>query len=389
MGTAALLALALASAAGAAAAVGLARPVAVRVGLVDRPDGRRKLQARPVAVCGGLGAFAAALLGLAAAAALSPGVADALAWQPARGLGLLAGAVAMAAVGLLDDIVDLRPRHKLLGQAAAALVVIVPGGCVVERLSVFGVAFELGVLAVPLTLLGFVAAINALNLLDGMDGLLGVVGVLALATLAALALGRGDGFAACVALAAAGALLGFLAFNLPPATAYLGDCGSLLLGLVVAALAIDTGRRGDAVAPLGLAALLALPLLDTAAAVVRRKLTGRGVAEPDLGHFHHGLLRRYAGPWPALAAAALLGLIGAAGALAGAATGGDLPPLAAGAAVLAVLAATGWFGGVEVRLVAAKLRGLLAPTPPPPVPVVTLLKSPPRSRRGARRVARH
>ena len=335
-----------------------------------------------MAVCGGLAAFAATLLGLAVSAALSPEVADALTGP--RALGLLAGAVVIAAVGLLDDVVNLRPRHKLVGQAAAALVVIGPGGCVVARLAAFGYGCDLGWLAVPATLLFFLAAINALNLLDGMDGLLGVVGVVILGTLAALAVGRGDAFAACVALASTGALLGFLVFNLPPATAYLGDCGSLALGLVVATLAVDTGRRGDAVAPVGLAALLVLPLLDTTAAIVRRKLTGRGVAEPDRGHFHHGLQRRYSGPWPAIAAAALLGLIGAAGALAG----DDRYALAAVAVVVAVLAATGWFGGVEVRLVGAKLRALVTLAPPLPVPVPALLKSPPRSRRGARRVAR-
>jgi len=378
--------LVLTSAAGAIVAVGFGRAVAVRCGLVDRPDGRRKLQARPVAVCGGLAAFAATLLGLAVTAVLSPGVADALIGP--RALGLLTGVVVIAAVGLLDDLVDLRPRHKLMGQAAAALVVIGPGGCVVGRLALFGVEIDLGWLAVPVTLLFFLAAINALNLLDGMDGLLGVVGVTTLGTLAALAVGRGDGFAACVALAGTGALLGFLAFNLPPATAYLGDCGSLALGLVIATLAIDTGRRDNAVAPVGLAALLVLPLLDTTAAIVRRKLTGRGVAEPDRGHFHHGLQRRYDSPWPALAVAALLGLIGAAGALAGAATGGDVYAFAAVVVVIAVLAVTGWFGGVEVRLVAANLRGLVALPPPRPVPAPALLKSPPRSRRGVRRVAR-
>ena len=378
MGTAAAL-LVLLPAACAVAGVALARPLATRCGLTDRPDGRRKLHPRPIPLCGGLAVFAAALLGLAATAALRPEVADALTARPGRALALLAGAAVIAAVGLLDDFVDLRARHKLFGQAVASLIAIVPGGCVVERLAVLGVEFELGILAVPVTLFWFLAAINALNLLDGLDGLLGVVGVIILGSLAALSMAAGDAFAGFVALAAAGALLGFLAFNLPPATAYLGDCGSLLVGLVVAALAVESGRRGPAVALAGPAALLVLPFLDTAAAIVRRKLTGRGIAEPDRGHFHHGLQRRYAGPWPALAAAALLGLIGAAGALAGGRTGDDRCPLGAAAVVVAVLAATGWFGGAEVRLVAAKLRGLIAH----PIPVLVAPKPPVRSRRGS------
>ena len=371
--------LVLTSAACAVACVGLARPLATRCGLTDRPDGRRKLHPRPVPLCGGLGVFAAALLGLGAVAALRPEVADALAARPGPALLLLAGAAVVAAVGLLDDFIDLRARHKLLGQAVASLVVIVPGGCAIERLAVLGVEFELGLLAVPATLFWFLAAINALNFLDGLDGLLGVVGVVILGSLASIALATGNAFAGCVALAVAGALLGFLVFNLPPATAYLGDCGSLLVGLVVAALAVESGRRGPAVALAGPAALLALPILDTAAAIVRRKLTGRGVAEPDRGHFHHDLQRRYGRPWPALAAAALLGLIGATGALAGTRFGDDRYPLGAGATVVAVLAATGWFGGHEVRLVAAKLRGLIVH----PIPVLVVPKPPVRSRRGS------
>lgn len=377
MGTAAAL-LVLVSAACAVAGVALARPLATRCGLTDRPDGRRKLQARPIPVCGGLGVFAAALLGLGAVAALRPEVADALAARPGRALALLAGAAVIAAVGLLDDLVNLRPRHKLLGQAVAAMIVIGPGGCVIERLAVLGVEFDLGLLAVPVTLFWFLAAINALNFLDGLDGLLGVVGVVILGGLAVMALGAGNAFAGVIALAAAGALLGFLVFNRPPATAYLGDCGSLLVGLVVAALAIEGSRRGSAVTLAGPAALLVLPILDTAAAIVRRKFTGRGIAEPDRGHFHHGLQRRYGGPWPVLAAATLLGSLGAAGALAGSHFGDDRYPLGAAATVVAVLAATGWFGGHEVRLVAAKLRRLARP-----LPVLVVPKPPVRSRRGS------
>ncbi len=380
MGTAAAL-LVLVVPACAVACVALARPLATRCGLTDRPDGTRKLHPKPVPLCGGLAGFAAALLGLGAVAALRPEVADALTARPGPAFMLLVGAVAVAAVGLLDDLVDLRARHKLLGQAVASLIVIVPGGCVIERLAVLGVEFELGLLAAPVTLVWFLAAINALNLLDGMDGLLGVVGVIVFASLAALASATGDAFACYVALAAAGALLGFLVFNLPPATAYLGDSGSLLVGLVVAALTVETSRRGPAVALAGPAALLVLPILDTAAAIARRTLTGRGIAEPDRGHFHHRLQRRYAGAWPALAAAALLGLIGAAGALAGGHTGDDRYPLGAGGVVVAVLAATGWFGGHEVGLVAAKLRGLIAH----PVPALAVPKPPVRSRRGSGR----
>ena len=341
------------------ACVGLSRPAARRLGLVDAPDGRRKHQARPVSVCGGLGVLLAAALGLGFAAAVRPDVADRLAGPPGRLLSLVAGAAVIAAVGLLDDLVPLRARHKLLGQAAAALVLILPGGYVIDRLTLLGVPVELGPAAVPVTLLWFLAAINAVNLLDGMDGLLGTVGVIIFASLAVMALGLGHEFSGYVALAMAGALLGFLVFNLPPATVYLGDCGSMVIGLVVAALAISSSLKGTAVAIVGPTALLVLPILDTTAAIVRRKLTGRGVAVPDRGHFHHEMQRRYASRWPVLAAAAFLGLIGAAGALVGTFLSNDFYAVGAGAVVLIVLAVTGWFGLTEVRLIGARAGATL------------------------------
>ena len=353
MAISALLVLVISAALGVAC-VAVARRVSLRVGLVDRPDGSRKFQPLPVAVCGGVGVLAAAALALAAAAAVRPDLVASLAAQPARLLALLAGAVVIAAVGLIDDLVALRARHKLLGQAAAALVLIGPGGYVIDGLSLLGVHVELGYLAIPVTLLWFLAAINAINLLDGMDGLLGTVSVIIFGSLAAMALGLGNDFSGYVALAMAGALLGFLVFNLPPASVYLGDCGSMLIGLVVAALAISSSLKGPAVALVGPTVLLVLPILDTTAAIVRRKLTGRGVAAPDRGHFHHEMQRRYANRWLVLAAAAFLGLIGAAGALVGTFLSNDLYALGAGGVVLAVLGVTGWFGLAEFRLIGSR-----------------------------------
>ncbi len=337
-----------------------ARAAARRVGLVDRPDGRRKLQTQPVALAGGLGVLAGAALGLFAAAGSDPEVAAALAGDPARVVALAAGCVGIAALGLVDDLVNLRARHKVLGQLLAALVLVVPGGYCIDRVTLFGQVVELGTLAVPVTCLWFLAAINAVNLLDGMDGLLGTVGVIVLTALAAMAAVVGDSpLTLYVAVAGAGTLAGFLVFNLPPASVYLGDCGSMVIGLVIAALAISASLKGPAVAILAPTALLVLPILDTSAAVVRRKLTGRGLAAADRGHLHHEMLRSGKSRGRVLGITTVLGTIGAAGGVVGLAQQNDFFALGAGAAVLAILLATGWFGLAEVRLIRGRAGAML------------------------------
>ena len=139
-------------------------------------------------------------------------------------LGLLAGGLMICAVGVADDFGLLRGRHKLMGQLAAALVVVA-FGVRVDRVALFGWQIDLGLTAVPFTLFFLLGAINSLNLLDGMDGLLSSVGLVLCLALGAMALLGGHMTAAWVALALAGALAGFLFYNFPPASVFLGDSG--------------------------------------------------------------------------------------------------------------------------------------------------------------------
>jgi UDP-GlcNAc:undecaprenyl-phosphate GlcNAc-1-phosphate transferase len=336
----------------------LARSLAARAGLVDSPDGRRKIQARPVPVAGGIAVLLAALTALGVAAAASPAVAAALTADARQSLALLAAAVLIVAVGLADDRFNLRARYKLLGQAAAALVLIVPGHFVIERLGVFGWLIDLGPLAIPVTLFWLLACVNALNLIDGMDGMLGTVGVIALVCLAVMAGNLGNTFTVVVALALAGAVVGFLRYNLPPASIYMGDAGSMLIGLVLGALAVSARLKGPATGALGASvALVLLPVLDTTAAIVRRKLTGRGLATADRGHLHHVLLRSGLSVRRALLVVAGLALIASAGALASTALNNDLFALIAVAGVVVTLTATRLFGHAEFKLVKQRALG--------------------------------
>lgn len=335
----------------------VARKVAIAVGLVDHPDGRRKIQRGPVAICGGVGVFVGATFGLLVAAAWFPNVEQALRTQFVPGLALFVAAILVATTGFADDLINLRARYKLVGQIAAALVVVYGGNLVIHQVTVFGMHVDLGPLAVPATVLWLLFAINALNLLDGMDGFLGTVGVVAFAALSAMAFAREQPFVGYLTLAMAGAMLGFLRFNLPPATVYLGDCGSHLIGLVVGTTSLMASLKGPTVAILAPAALLVLPLIDTSAAVVRRKLTGRGLALADRGHLHHVLLRTGIPPRRVLALVAALGGLAGVGAWGSLCYHNDLFAAVAGVAVVLVLLAGGLFGNAEFRLVRERLFG--------------------------------
>src|SRR5437868_2212657 len=153
-------------------------------------------------------------------------------------------------------------------------------------------------MAVPVTLFLLLGAIGSLNLIDGMDGLLSTVGVLVSLAVAGMAVMGGHWLAACAAVALAGALLGFLRYNFPPATIFLGDSGSMLIGLVLGVLAIKSAlKTPTTVALMAPAVLLTIPIFDTFAAILRRKLTGRSIYSTDRGHLHHCLLSRGLSRW--------------------------------------------------------------------------------------------
>jgi UDP-GlcNAc:undecaprenyl-phosphate GlcNAc-1-phosphate transferase len=330
----------------------IGRGLAPRLGMVDHPDGGRKAQARPVPVVGGVAVLAAALVALAAATLASPEVAAALATHPRESLALLAAAVLIAALGLLDDRYDLRARYKVLGQLAAIGVLIFAGGLRIELLGLLGWEVDLGPLWVPVTAFWLLACINALNLIDGMDGLLGTIGLIALVSLAVVAAMVGHLFAVAVALALAGAVLGFLRYNLPPASVYMGDAGSMLIGLVIGALAVTAQLKASATVVLAAPiAILILPMLDTTAAVVRRKLTGRGLAAADRGHLHHVLQKHGLTARRVLALVAALGLVASTGALATVAFHNDVYALVGALSVVVALVATKLFGYAELVLV--------------------------------------
>jgi UDP-GlcNAc:undecaprenyl-phosphate GlcNAc-1-phosphate transferase len=291
----------------------IVRAIARRWGALDRPDGERKLHRRIVPLWGGVAVYLATVLGLLIAHCGAFGAGDAL-----THLSLLVVAVGglICAVGAIDDRYHLRARVKLVLQIAAVLPVVLLGYSI-DRIVTFGYPIDLGWLGAPLTVLWLVGCINALNLLDGMDGLATTVGLSTAAMLGIIATSMGNLHVAAIAAVLAGALAGFLPYNLPQASIFLGDSGSMIIGFMVGILgfqgALKTSATLSIAAP---AVVMALPLFDTVLAVFRRKLTGRRFDSPDRQHIHHRLLDRGLTPWQALCVIGALCLLSGGGATA-------------------------------------------------------------------------
>ncbi|RMF87677.1 MAG: undecaprenyl/decaprenyl-phosphate alpha-N-acetylglucosaminyl 1-phosphate transferase [Nitrospirae bacterium] len=262
----------------ALAGVPLARRAALRFGVVDAPDGRLKRQEEPVPYLGGLAIFLAFLLALGMVVEFDR---DVLAL-------LLAGTIA-ATLGLIDDFGVLTPAAKVLGQVVAVWVLLKAG-----------VAVHL--VAIPwwarllVTVVWLVACANAFNLADIMDGLAGGLAVIAGGWLLLVAALTGRWVVAAFTVALLGAVLGFLRHNFPPASIYMGDCGSLFLGFTLGALAMVMDYTWSN--PLGFLApayFLALPLVDTVYVTILRIRAGRRFYHGSPDHFPLRLRRRLGG----------------------------------------------------------------------------------------------
>jgi len=253
--------------------------VAVRLGLVDLPAAR-KVHARPIPRVGGV-AMAA---GIAVALLLS-GIPDRFT------LAYLGAGATLLVFGVLDDRFDLDYRVKFLGQFLAIAIIIGAGGLLVSGLTLTDRIALPTWIALPLTVLFVLGVTNAVNLADGLDGLAGGTTFLSLAALGLLA--RSDGLVGltAVALGAAGAVLGFLRFNTHPASVFMGDAGSQLLGFTLAVLGVAVTQDASSVYSTALPLLLAgIPILDTLSVMTQRFAERRPLFRADRNHLHHKLL---------------------------------------------------------------------------------------------------
>ncbi len=333
------------------------RQLALRFGLVDCPDGHRKLQKSSTPLGGGIAVLLAFLFSIALMLVCNlPGAANLLR-QPVFTFGLCGAATLICLVGVLDDRFELRGRQKLFAQIVSVFLVVC-AGLVIEKVEVFGWQFEMGILAVPFTMFWLLGAINALNLIDGVDGLAGTVSIILSVTIAVLATMTGHDGDALFAWILAGAVLGFLMYNLPPAKIYLGDAGSMLIGLILGVLAIRSSLKGPAtvalVAPTAIWSILAF---DIAMAVFRRKLTGRSVYSTDRAHIHHVLQKQGFSVSGVVMFIGTLCALCATGALVSVALKNEMAAIGTTVCVLAILVLTGFFGRSECSLFLRRVKG--------------------------------
>ncbi len=298
------------------------RWVAYRTKTVDRPDDLLKPHGRPVAYLGGLGICSGLLGGLIVYLFTMPGAWDhwqslgeqltgldwlALSTNPLWNvLAITVASLLITLVGLLDDVKDIRPKTKVLGQVVAAAVLLF-GGVGTHLLeavsSPLDIAPPLG-LMIPLSsllcLMLVISTCNAANLLDGLDGLCG--GVTAIIALGFLALaawlgtwGRFPGtdeLRVALCLAMVGGIVGFLPYNIPPASIFMGDAGSMLLGFFVATMVTLFSQEGSLRWVMAAVVVFGLPILDTALAVVRRLRAGVSIFTGDRSHLYDQLVDR-------------------------------------------------------------------------------------------------
>jgi len=281
----------------------LCKKIALRLGIVDRPDNRVKIHKEPVAYLGGIGVLVGLTVGILSGVYVMRDqeyLVSAIRWL----FGILAGGAIACFIGLLDDIFDLSPGKKILGQVAAAITLLLAG--IKPALHYFTdplgwqMPYNLElILGIPIVIFFVVGAANSLNLLDGLDGLCGGVTAIITIGLFLLAVHRstwgfsevGDPVRIILCLALVGGVCGFLPFNRHPAKIFMGDAGSMLLGFCVAAVMLLFAEKTPRWWMASII-IFGLPILDTATALVRRLLNKRPLFVSDRGHIYDQMIDR-------------------------------------------------------------------------------------------------
>ena len=262
---------------------------AMRARLFDAVD-ERKIHTRQIPRVGGIAIFWSVALTLFAMVMLAGF--DGAGLSGTQLVTVLIGGAAMHLIGLWDDLHQMRARYKFALQIAVAVAVYLAGVRLTSiAVPLLGTVSFGPAMSLFLTTLWFVGITNAFNLIDGLDGLASGAALFALTTMFVVALINGQGGAALVTLAVAGATLGFLRYNFHPATIFLGDSGSLFLGFMLAGIGAISSQKGSTVVAIAIPLVsLGLPVVDTTLAILRRFLRGQPIFSADRGHIHHRLL---------------------------------------------------------------------------------------------------
>ena len=267
--------------------VEMMKRVAVFLKVLDLPNDKRKIHTKPMPLLGGIGIFLSFLLGY-------------MLFAPKNNLmlSILISSFLIMLLGLFDDMTKsetpMPNKYKVIVQVVVAAIVVFYGGLKLTKANLFGLNLNFGFLSPFLTILIIVAIINAVNLIDGLDGLCAGIASIYFFTIAVIGfiLNKFGGLDIILSLIMLGSTLGYLVHNYPPATIYQGDAGSTFLGLmmsVIFLLGFKTTTLTSLIIPMF---LLAIPIMDTLFAIIRRKLKGQSIDHADKEHIHHQFLKK-------------------------------------------------------------------------------------------------
>ena len=269
----------------------LVRRLAYRFGALDHALSSRKIHGRPIPRLGGIAIVIAFYVPLVGLILFHTEVGRMFLAERRYVIGLFVGGTCIALLGLYDDLRGSGAGRKFLVQFAVAGFLYWLGFRMEALANPLGEPIVLGWASLPFTLLWIVGVVNALNLIDGLDGLAGGVALVAVVITFLVSIQRGHPLMMLFSSALAGSIIGFLFYNFNPASIFMGDTGSMFLGFVLAATAIQTNQKAStAVAVLVPAIALGLPIMDTLLAIGRRAVRGRPLFQADKEHIHHRLL---------------------------------------------------------------------------------------------------
>lgn len=260
----------------------IVKSFAYKIGAIDVPKDNRRMHKKPIPRVGGLAIFLGFIVSTLVFGRLDGEMKS-----------ILLGAVIIVLLGIVDDVMALKPGTKFIGQIVAAVIPIMAN----VRISLLTNPFDsdsyirLGWFSIPITVIWIVGMTNAVNFIDGLDGLACGVSSIASLTVFTIALLVTEPHIAIVMAALAGACFGFLPYNLNPAQIFMGDTGSMFLGYILATISI-TGlfKLCAAISFIVPFIILGLPIFDTGFAIVRRLLKGQSPLQADRGHIHHRLV---------------------------------------------------------------------------------------------------
>ena len=207
---------------------------------------------------------------------------------------LVLGSSIMFFGGLIDDLIELSSKKKLAFQLLASIIMMIYGKTILGKIFLpFGIVIDMGLISYIITLFWLIGVTNAVNLIDGLDGLASGISLIILVVIASLSVIDNRPDITQISLILVGALSAFLIFNFNPAKIFLGDCGALFLGFVIASISLMGFKSGTFIT-LGLPILMCgVPIVDTLTAIIRRKLSGKRFDEADKNHLHHVLMRKF------------------------------------------------------------------------------------------------